>query len=172
VFLTSAATHAAVTTLSVYAPHQGRGRNLGQAFAFILGQHGSGVWNGAVSRRRAIVTFCKQPEKRAGGGAPPARSPAMRFATNYETRSLGVYGGSHPEERHLGARLVSSLAKTARPQDGALYSCGATFPGYCYFGPQRKAALRFIFTKSLFARLQTQPFFPRLKSCGSAAGPI
>ena len=37
-------------------------------------------------------------------------------------------------------------------------------------GPQRKAALRFIFTKSLFARLQTQPFFPRLKSCGSAAG--
>src|SRR5260370_39264088 len=39
-------------------------------------------------------------------------------------------------------------------------------------GPQRKAALRFIFTKSLFARLQTQPFFPRLKSCGSAAGPI
>src|SRR3984957_9006220 len=39
------------------------------------------------------------------------------------------------------------------------------------FGPQRKAALRFIFTKSLFARLQTQPFFPRLKSCGSAAGP-
>ena len=26
-------------------------------------------------------------------------------------------------------------------------------------GPQRKAALRFIFTKSLFARLQTQPFF-------------
>jgi hypothetical protein len=28
-----------------------------------------------------------------------------------------------------------------------------------HFGPQRKAALRFIFTKSLFARLQTQPFF-------------
>jgi hypothetical protein len=39
-----------------------------------------------------------------------------------------------------------------------------------HFGPQRKAALRFIFTKSLFARLLTQPFFPRLKSCGSAAG--
>jgi hypothetical protein len=34
----------------------------GQAFAFILGQHGSGVWNGAVSRRPAIVAFCKQPE--------------------------------------------------------------------------------------------------------------
>jgi hypothetical protein len=39
--------------------HQGRGRNLGQAFAFILGQHGSGVWNGAVSPRPAIVAFCK-----------------------------------------------------------------------------------------------------------------
>src|ERR1700719_4932248 len=43
---------------------------------------------------------------------------------------------------------------------------------WIHFGPERKAALRFIFTKSLFARLQTQPFFPRLKSCGSAAGPI
>src|SRR5260370_22241311 len=45
------------------------------------------------------------------------------------------------------------------------------FPVLTHFGPQRKAALRFIFIKSLFARLQTQPFFPRLKSCGSAAGP-
>jgi hypothetical protein len=51
-----------------------------------------------------------------GGGAPPARSPAMRFANNYETSSRG----SHPEERHLGARLASSVAKTARPQGGAL----------------------------------------------------
>src|SRR6202040_1575302 len=40
---------------------------------------------------------------------------------------------------------------------------------WIHFGPERKAALRFIFTKSLFARLQTQPFFPRLKSCGSAS---
>jgi hypothetical protein len=45
-------------------------------------------------------------------------------------------------------------------------------PVHPILGPQRKAALRFIFTKSLFARLQTQPFFFRLKSCGSAAGPI
>ncbi len=30
---------------------------------------------------------------------------------------------------------------------------------WTHIGPQRKAALRFIFTKSLFARLQTQPFF-------------
>ena len=37
-----------------------------------------------------------------------------------------------------------------------------------HFGPERKAALRFIFTRSLFARLQTQPFFPRLKSRDSA----
>ena len=41
---------------------------------------------------------------------------------------------------------------------------------WIHFGPERKAALRFIFTKNLF--LQTQLFFPRLKSCGSAAGPI
>ena len=55
----------------------------------------------------------------------------MRFATNYETRSRGVDSGSYSEERHFGARLVSSVAKTTRHQDGALYSFGATFPGHC-----------------------------------------
>jgi hypothetical protein len=59
--------------------------------------------------------------------------------------------GHGPDDRLAGAQRLRALT---------------------HFGPQRKAALRFIFTKSLSARLQTQPFFPRLKSCGSAAGPI
>ena len=56
--------------------------------------------------------------------------------------------------------------------DFASGSAGSDGSRMTQTGPQRKAALRFIFTKNLFARLQTQPFFPRLKSCGSAAGPI
>jgi NAD(P)-dependent dehydrogenase (short-subunit alcohol dehydrogenase family) len=95
-FLTSAAAHAAVTNLSVYAATKGAVETLVGHLPSSSASTAPGAWNGVVSRRPAIVAFCKQPE----GGAPPARSPAMRFATNYETRSRAV-GGSHPEERTL-----------------------------------------------------------------------
>jgi NAD(P)-dependent dehydrogenase (short-subunit alcohol dehydrogenase family) len=74
--------------LSTYAAAKGAVETLVRHVAFILGQHGSGVWNGAVSLRPAIVAFCKQPED-VQEAAPPARSPAIQFATNYATRSRG-----------------------------------------------------------------------------------
>ena len=81
--------------------HQGRGRNLGQAFAFILGQHGSGVWNGAVSRRLAIVAFCKQPEDVQE--AARLRRVRQRCGSR-PTMRPGRGSGSYSEERHFGAR--------------------------------------------------------------------
>jgi hypothetical protein len=118
-----------LTNLSVYAATKGAAE----------------TWSGICLHPRPARLRCAEPRRvpppgngrvlqttggRAGGGAPPARSPTMRFVTSYETRSRSV-GGSHPKGRHLGARLPSSVAKTARPQDAALYSFGATFRGHC-----------------------------------------
>jgi hypothetical protein len=127
-----------VTNLSVYAATKGAVYAATKgAVETLVGQLPSssastapGACNGVMPRRPAIAAFCKQPED-VQEAARLRRSPAMRFATNYETRSRGVDSGSYSEERHFGARLVSSVAKTTRPQDGALYSFGATFPGYC-----------------------------------------
>jgi NAD(P)-dependent dehydrogenase (short-subunit alcohol dehydrogenase family) len=69
-FLTSAAAHAAVTNLSVYAATKGAVYAATKgAVETLVGQLPSssastapGACNGVVSRRPAIVAFCKQPE--------------------------------------------------------------------------------------------------------------
>src|SRR5258706_6471086 len=110
-----------------------------------------------MSRRVAWRCDREQPAEGVIG-------PGLRVGGIYLKAHMSVDGTKRTCRLH---RAMSALRGKAEN----ICSQGA-FPVLTQTGPQRQAALRFIFTKSLFVRLQTQPFFPRLKSCGSAAGPI
>jgi hypothetical protein len=62
VLLTSAAAHAAVANLSVYAATKGAVQTLVGHLPSSSASTAPGACNGVMSRRPAIVAFCKQPE--------------------------------------------------------------------------------------------------------------
>jgi hypothetical protein len=109
----------------------------------------------------------------AGEGAPaPHRGSAncpspsqRRRPNNRRPNARGPnWGPSHrnPPTSEFGPKRRSTmLVQMSRVGGEAEILCSIrALPVLTHIGPQRKAALRFIFTKSLFARLQTQPVFP------------
>jgi NAD(P)-dependent dehydrogenase (short-subunit alcohol dehydrogenase family) len=101
VLLTSAAAHAAVTNLSVYAATKGAVQTLVGHLPSSSASTAPGACNGVMSRRPAIVAFCKQPEDVQE--AARLRRVRQRCGSR-PTMRPGRGSGSYSEERHFGAR--------------------------------------------------------------------
>ena len=133
-FSPSAAAHAAVTNLSVYAATKG-------AVETLVGQlpSSSASTRSPVrcNRRRVPLPGNSRVLQTTGGRAGrrrtyPARSPAMRFAKPTMRPGRGASTADlTPRSATLEAPRVRMWRRRRVLRMRALYSFGATFPGYC-----------------------------------------